>query len=600
LGRKYHASIRDAVLPDVPEEVRRGIDAAVFRGAAVFLQNASPKAVLLQNDDPAGPRRLSERVALHHLIRFRPGDSLFYLCAFVVVAALVLGGGTRNGFLSDVILQLLAVPLLLASLWRFAALPAPSPARWAAVFCGVIVLVPLVQTIPLPPEVWTKLPGRQAEIEALELTGQGLPWMPISLSPQATLLSALSLVVPIAIFLATALLGLEERRLLSVVLLVVGLLSVFLGLSQVAQGPSSPLRFFDISNPTEAVGFFANRNHFAALLYSLTLLAAAWAVDAALAREGAPRKRYDTATVIALVASFTILVVLVTAQIMARSRAGLGLAIVALLGAFALAFAGRRHASGVTMAKFLAGVLVFTAMFATQFALFRVMERFTADPLQDARIPFARTTIEAARDYMPFGSGMGTFVPVYALFEKPHDVLTNTFANRAHNDVLELWLESGAAGLALMTVFVAWFLMRAFALWRRSPYGVREIDAALPRAATLVVGLLIAHSCVDYPLRTGAMMAIFAFACALLIAPPPTARRAETSEAGAERADRGPARPPAAAHPAFPLAPAQQGPAHWLQELSSGPRSTGERWGKDVEWPEAWRPKPPPPKPGDK
>ena len=37
---------------------------------------------------------------------------LFYLCAFVMVASLTLGGGGRIGYLSDAILQLLAIPLL--------------------------------------------------------------------------------------------------------------------------------------------------------------------------------------------------------------------------------------------------------------------------------------------------------------------------------------------------------------------------------------------------------------------------------------------------------------------------------------------------------
>ena len=51
----------------------------------------------------------------------------------------------------------------------------------------------------------------------------------------------------------------------------VGIIGVFVGLFQVAGGPESPLRYFEITNPTEAVGFFANRNHFAALLYCLIL-----------------------------------------------------------------------------------------------------------------------------------------------------------------------------------------------------------------------------------------------------------------------------------------------------------------------------------------
>jgi len=532
---------------------------------------------------------------LRNLDRFLPRDGFFYLCAFVVVAALVLGGGTRSGFVSDAILQILAVPLLLASLWRFPDLEPGRASRWALVFCAAIVLVPLLQAIPLPPSIWTSLPNRQPEIEALQLAGNGLPWMPISVAPQSSVLSALSLVVPIAVFLGTNQLGYRERRLLSVVVLGVGLLSVFLGLSQVAQGPSSPLRFFEFKNTTEAIGFFANRNHFAALLYSLTLFAAAWAIDAALTTgRGTPRKGYDSTATVALVASYAALVALVAAQVMARSRAGLGLAIIALVGALALAAADRRKGSRISPARVLGATVLLAIVFATQFALYRAMERFTADPLHDSRIPFALTTIEAAKDYMPFGSGMGTFVPVYALYEKPQNILANIYANRAHNDVLELWLETGVAGLALMAVFVAWFATRIIALWRRVPIGLRPIDGSLARAATLVVGLLIAHSCVDYPLRTSAMMAVFAFACALMIAPPARVRRAETSELEERwpQQEAAAAATPAPSRPVFPL-PGQKpnAPQEPLPQArpGAGPRPARERWGKDIAWPEAWR-----------
>jgi O-antigen ligase len=533
------------------------------------------------------------------LDRLRPGDGFFYLCAFVVVAGLVLGGGTRSGLVSDAILQIIAVPLLIACLWRAGDLASMNGSRWALAFCAAIVLVPLLQAIPLPPEIWTRLPGRRPEIEALELAGRGLPWMPLSIAPQSTLLSALSLIVPVAVFLGTILLDYKERRLLSLVVIGVGLLSVFLGLSQVAQGPSSPLRFFDFKNTTEAIGFFANRNHFAALLYSLTLMAAAWAIDVALnASSPAPRRGDNSATVVAMVVSFTVLVALVAAQVIARSRAGLGLAIVALLGALALAFSDQRRGTGVTPTKILAAAVVLVALFAAQFGLYRIMERFSADPMHDLRIVFARTTVEAAKDFMPFGSGMGTFVPVYALFERPQDVLSNVFANRAHNDILELWLESGIAGLALMAVFAGWYAVRSVTLWRRASIGQRPIDGFLARAATLIVGLLIAHSCVDYPLRTSAMMVVFAFACALMIEPPAPVRRTEAREAE----DRWTPYPieSAAARPAFSL---QQppgpfgggqgpGPGGWPNAGTAPP--TGERWGKNVEWPEAWRPGPKP------
>ena len=45
------------------------------------------------------------------------------------------------------------------------------------------------------------------------------------------------------------------------------------------------------------------------------------------------------------------------------------------------------------------------------------------------------------------------------------------------------------------------------------------IDLLLARAATITIALLLAHSFVDYPLRTNALMGLFAFCCALLVAP---------------------------------------------------------------------------------
>ena len=59
---------------------------------------------------------------------------------------------------------------------------------------------------------------------------------------------------------------------------------------------------------------------------------------------------------------------------------------------------------------------------------------------------------------MPLGAGLGTFVPVYAMFEKP-EKLSLFYVNRAHNDVLELWLETGVLGLILMVLFAIWLVV---------------------------------------------------------------------------------------------------------------------------------------------
>ena len=463
---------------------------------------------------------------------------LFYLCAFVVVAGLILGGGTIGGFLSDSILQLLAIPLLLVSIWKMIELPLTKQARLAVWFCIALALIPFIQLVPLPPSIWTTLPNRQPSVEAFELLGKPIPWMPISVSPEATWLSALSLIPPIAIFLATLLLSYRERRLLTLVIIAVGILSVFLGLLQVAQGEQSALRFFEVTNPQEAVGFFANRNHFAALLYCLIPFVVAWTLDKMAGRASSKKSKptpssylvlslYNVSSIIAAIAGFTTLVIILAGEVTARSRAGLGLAIVALFSAIALSSSNRRFGHKFTTPNMIIlGAIVLAVVFSLQFGFFRMVERFS-DSQSSGRTIVALTTLEAARAYMPVGAGLGTFRTVYPMFEKPEQV-SLFFVNRAHNDILELSLETGVVGLIMMGVFALLLVRRSMKIWRESPPdGASALDWALARAATIVVALLIAHSFVDYPLRTGGMMTIMAFACAILVEPIVGARSVE-------------------------------------------------------------------------
>ena len=182
----------------------------------------------------------------------------------------------------------------------------------------------------------------------------------------------------------------------------------------------------------------------------------------------------------------------------------------------------------------LIGAVSIALLLGLQFSLYRILDRFGDDPLADARIPFARNTIAAAKAYMPWGSGLGSFVPVYAMTEPPRDVLANTFANHAHNDILEVWLEMGAVGLVILAAVAIWWLLRVVAVWR--PASGREIDAALARVGTIIIALLIGHSVVDYPLRTRALMAVFAFAAALTVPPPAALQDLEDERNGNRRA----------------------------------------------------------------
>jgi hypothetical protein len=96
--------------------------------------------------------------------------------------------------------------------------------------------------------------------------------------------------------------------------------------------------------------------------------------------------------------------------------------------------------------------------------------------------------------------------------------------NRAHNDFLEAFLEIGVFVPAAFAVFSVWLLMRGIGLWRRAPSSAHDssMQTEVQCAALLAILLLLGHSWVDYPLRTGTLSSVFAFLCALMTEPVPS------------------------------------------------------------------------------
>jgi hypothetical protein len=103
------------------------------------------------------------------------------------------------------------------------------------------------------------------------------------------------------------------------------------------------------------------------------------------------------------------------------------------------------------------------------------------------------------------------------------------------------------------------------------------------QSATVIIALLMAHSLVDYPLRTAALMALIAFSCALLAEPPQVAPQATSAHAHSRARARpaGPSRSRPATAP-YP-APADVAAAAPPSSAPAPPRHD------DRQWPEAWR-----------
>src|SRR5690606_34084734 len=88
-----------------------------------------------------------------------------------------------------------------------------------ALFLVAAVALVSLHLMPLPPSVWTSLPGRDLLAQAASVSGQEQPWRPLSISPGATFNALSSLVVPVTAVLLMASISLTEQWRTAVLLL---------------------------------------------------------------------------------------------------------------------------------------------------------------------------------------------------------------------------------------------------------------------------------------------------------------------------------------------------------------------------------------------
>jgi O-antigen ligase len=141
-----------------------------------------------------------------------------------------------------------------------------------------------------------------------------------------------------------------------------------------------------------------------------------------------------------------------------------------------------------------------------------IAQRFLGPVAGEFRLTAWPHVEEAAGAVFPMGAGIGAFDRVFRSVE-PLNLVGPTFFNHAHNDYLELWLETGVAGPGLLVVFALWLVWKTWAVWSA------RAGPALGRAASVAIGLTLVQSLVDYPLRTATLATLFAFCCGLLACP---------------------------------------------------------------------------------
>ena len=423
-------------------------------------------------------------------------------------ACLILGGSAQ-GIWQNMVLQLAGLALIAWAAFDADTMgdeaPLSGPAKQLLLLAIVAIAVILIQMIPLPPGLWANLGPRGSIAKDFHILNVAAPAEPLSLTPADGLNSLLAIIPPIALFCAIARLRLYHSRWLALALIFGTLAGIALGALQVASAGAaqSAWYLYDETNPGKGVGFFANADHMATLLV-VTIPFVAATVAAARARD---LNRYAAAVAIGSAIAIVILVGLV----LNGSLAGYTLAL-PVIAASALIFMRRRNRVRLWILG-LAALLVTGSLIeleTTAIGSGKLGEH--AASAVRSRAEIASTTARAAAQFMPFGSGLGSFQSVYHLYEAPEQV-TDVYVVHAHNDFAETALELGLPGVVLMLLFIIWWFAAVWRAWRTPEAG------AFARAAAIASAAILVHSIVDFPLRTAAIAASFAMCAALLASP---------------------------------------------------------------------------------
>ena len=436
-----------------------------------------------------------------------------YAMAALLFVAILFGGGGAEGPINNGVIHA-ASAVLLGLLFASAysgSWPLARPAAAVTWLLVALLVIVALQLVPLPPSIWQSLPERELARNALALVGAADEWRPLTLDPDGTRRFAATLLLPAAVLYF--MLGATRREILLVLRSIVfaAIISGILGALQLALSIPSWLAFYDGPTPGTASGVFANQNHQATMMVSAILFVAVLIRAGRSRRPSASRSQFAGFLHPAWLAlPFFIAIILFTG-----SRTGIILLAIALPAALVIGLGGRSPLLwlGGLAAIVLAGAVLM--LFSPSGNSLAVGRSFILS--EDLRYAFLPDVLYTLRQYWPWGSGLGTFVPVFAPNENL-DVAGAGFVNHAHNDLLEWLIETGIIGTIWLAVAVGLLLWRLVTV-ARTRAQLRGSQFAAIMAGALILLLIGIHSLLDFPIRMAAISAVAAIAAGLVLTP---------------------------------------------------------------------------------
>lgn len=419
-------------------------------------------------------------------------SSTYWVFVTYLIFVFLMGSGSRGDIISLILLRPVAV---LVGAWALLQLNRKTFSQWRSLLllAGILFLITVLHLLPLPAPLWHALPGRELVIRISEATGSVNRARPLSLSPIDTVNALCSLFVPTAALLLAINLDDRERRLILPVLLGLGALTAGIGILQAVSPGSSRLHFYRVDSMNAASGLFANRNHQA---FFLACLLPMLAIFGATSGQGAIRQKI-------IVAASGIL--LLPLLLVTGSRAGLVLGVIALIAILALMVPTKAEPKqnswrvwATDPRLLVGGAIVFLGAVILLSRRAEAFKRlFGSSVAEESRLQIWQPALRATWELMPFGSGIGSFVRTYQVYETDN-LLTPTYRNHAHNDFIEIVMTGGLpALLILLAVIVAW---SRFA-WKWMRLAPSSSEILYGRLGTILLLLSAIASAVDYPIR---------------------------------------------------------------------------------------------------
>jgi O-antigen ligase len=351
----------------------------------------------------------------------------------------------------------------------------------------------------LPSQISNPQPEISAEADGQTQNAKLQTWLPISIYTYSTKTEFFKVLAYIGMFfLITNTPGIRIKRIV-VIIISVGFCISLLGILQKLTGTKDIYWVRDASYATH-FGPYVNRNHFAGYIgmvipVALGLLVSRFASVAFF--KNADRRsiaaEFQSHFFANLLLTFVI-VIMISALFLSLSRGGiLSFAVVVVAFCTLIGFTRLSAIMGRGW-RIIASVLVITLVFLMWLGLDPVLNRLS-NLSPGARYDIYLDTINMAKDFPVFGTGLGTFQYIYPGYKT---LQSQAYYYHAHNDYLELISDSGLVGFVIvLSGFIMFFWKTLVRWWERRHYYAKGV--ALGGVCSVIA--ILAHSFTDFNLH---------------------------------------------------------------------------------------------------